>query len=96
MKRNHSKIYYRKIVDKFSDAMLKELIANDDKGGRNDEKEGWLTMTDKENVSEIYYHTGKLQAALKAGDLNLIKELSADIANGALMVYDKYSPLITL
>lgn len=72
--------------------MVKELAANFDKGDRDGEN-GWLTMTDKDSLNEIYYHTGKLQAALKLQDINLIKEFCADVANLAMMCFDRYSPL---
>lgn len=83
---------YDIVVDNFAKAMKKELLANYDKGDR-EPPHGWLGMDDKTQLNELYYHVGKLQAALKAKNVELIKELSADVANGALMVYDRYAPL---
>ena len=72
--------------------MIKELAANHDKGDRDGDK-GWIHLDKKVLLSEIYYHTGKLQAALMSGDIELIKEHTADIANGALMICDKFCNL---
>lgn len=90
-KPNHE--MYAKVTEKFREFMIKELAANFDKGDRDGEK-GWLEMTNKQLLSEIYYHTGKLQEALSNNNVILIKEYCADIANGALMCLDKYSSLL--
>jgi hypothetical protein len=81
---------YLNVARTFSEQMINELIANHDKGGRTGPN-GWLSYDDKLFLNELYYHVGKLQAALKSQDVELIKELSADVANFGLMIYDKYS-----
>lgn len=83
---------YKEVVSEFSKYMIKELVSNSDKGNREGDK-GWLKMSKKTQLSELYYHVGKLQGAIKDGNTDLIKEHCADIANGALMVFDIYSPL---
>lgn len=80
---------YEEVTANFRQLMIKELAANHDKGDREGEK-GWLTMDKKTLLSEIYYHTGKLQEALRDGDIEKIKEFSADIANCAMMACDKF------
>lgn len=84
---------YQEVTDKFQKLMIKELAANYDKGDRESDK-GWLKMTNKQLLSELYYHVGKLQQALKENNIDLIKEHCADVANGALMCLDKHLPLI--
>ncbi|UAJ79973.1 hypothetical protein IT072_02525 [Leifsonia sp. ZF2019] len=37
---------------------------------------------------EISWHAAKLAAAIKAEDVGLIHELTADVANGAMMLDD--------
>lgn len=83
---------YEEVTRNFRKMMIHELAANYEKGDRNGEH-GWLTMTDKQMMNEIYYHAGKLQAALKDGNLELIREFSADVANLAMMCIDRYIPL---
>lgn len=84
---------YKKLTDKFSEAMIFELDANHTKGDRDGE-EGWMTMTTKQNLGELYYHTGKLQEDMRNNNIEEILEYSADISNLAMMVYDRYKPLI--
>lgn len=79
---------YKACIAVFGEKMLVELINNHDKGGRVG-PEGWINYDMKLFFNEIYYHTGKLQAAIKNNDSELIKEYAADIANLALMVADK-------
>lgn len=75
------------------------MIANHTKGDRDGDF-GWMTMSNKQNLGELYYHVGKLQEALRNHDemrsnyLEEILEYSADISNLAMMVYDRYKPLI--
>lgn len=79
---------YDAILPEFAKYMRKELEANFDKGDRNGEN-GWIHV--KENrfwISEIYYHTGKLQEAVRANDIERIKEYCADVANLAMMLLD--------
>lgn len=84
---------YEAVTESFRQLMIKELAANHDKGDREGDH-GWINgMNNKDYVSEIYYHTGKLQQALKDNDVDKIKEYSADIANGALMCCDKFYKL---
>ena len=83
---------YATVTANFRNLMVKELAANFNKGDRDGER-GWLTMTNKQALSELYYHVGKLQQAIKEENIDLIKEHCADIANGALMCCDKFYPL---
>jgi len=83
---------YATVTSNFRMLMMKELAANFNKGDRDGER-GWLTMTNKQALSELYYHVGKLQHAIKEENIDLIKEYCADIANGALMCCDKFYPL---
>jgi hypothetical protein len=84
---------YDKVIEAFKPYMVKELAANHDKGDR-DGRFGWLTMTNKQILNELYYHVGKLQEALRHGNVDDAKEYSADIANLALMSFDRVQPLI--
>jgi hypothetical protein len=93
-------------VDKFSELMKKELLANmKRKGGR----EGWLGMEPMDHLLQVYYHVGKLQAALKALEVVMsdehpsgseaayregqVREFAADVANHALMLLDRLNIL---
>lgn len=67
-------------VDAFAERMRAELVANAHKGDH------WQNMTVREAWGEISWHVGKLTGAIKAGDVAAIRELAADIANGALML----------
>lgn len=71
-------------VEPFVDRMYAELWANRGKG----DQPAWRTMTLKEAWVEIEWHAAKLAVAIKQGDAKLIHELSADIANGAMMLDD--------
>ena len=71
-------------VSAFAKRMRAELWANRHKGDRP----GWLSMSNRQAWGEIAWHLGKLAGALKAQDRDLILELCADIANGALMLDD--------
>lgn len=71
-------------VEPFVEQMLKELWANRTKG----DQAGWQTMSQRQAWSEIAWHLGKLTVAIKEGDVPLIRELCADIANGAMMLDD--------
>lgn len=64
--------------------MRKELHANDGKGDRP----GWLSMTTDTCLLEIIYHFGKLQASVKRGDEDGIREYAADVANMCMMLVD--------
>lgn len=88
---------YLKLDDKYSEflkpflrLMEDELHANSDKGDRD----GWLQMTPENALLEIYYHVSKLQKAMKSGDIELIKEHSADVANMSMMLLDIYNCLV--
>ena len=93
---------YNAVTTAFKKEMIKQLAENFEKGDRhglfgNGRKfrDGWLTFDKKGIMNELYYHTGKLQAALMANDKELIKEFSADIANLAMMCFDTFGePLI--
>lgn len=79
---------YDAILPEFAKYMRKELAANFLKGDRNGVY-GWLLVTENRFwLSEIYYHTGKLQEAVKNNDIERIKEYCADIANLAMMLLD--------
>jgi len=66
----------RELIPEFvKSSMLRQLEANKHKG------DNWHEMTDKQILFELYYHVGKLQAALMAKDILLINEYCGDIAN---------------
>ena len=67
-------------VDDFAERMRAEMVANAHKG------DNWRSMTPRQAWGEISWHLGKLTAALKAEDVPAIRELAADIANGAMML----------
>jgi len=67
-------------VDAFAERMRAEMVANAHKGDH------WRNMLPRQAWGEIAWHLGKLTAALKAEDVPAIRELAADIANGALML----------
>lgn len=84
---------YDDVTKSFRELMIRELANNFDKGDR-DGPRGWMEgINDKGFMNEIYYHAGKLQAALKEGKTELIVELCADIANLAMMCCDKHYQL---
>jgi hypothetical protein len=64
--------------------MRKELHANAVKGDRA----GWLEMSTDTALLEIIYHFGKLQASVKRGDEDGIREYAADVANMCMMLVD--------
>lgn len=80
---------YGEVLRPFVTLMEKELHANSGKGDRP----GWLSMTPETAMLEIYYHVAKLQKAVKNGDLELIKEHSADVANMSMMMVDIFGQL---
>lgn len=67
-------------VDAFAERMRAEMIANAGKGDR------WRGMSLWQAWCEISWHVGKMTGAIKAEDIDLIRELAADVANGALML----------
>lgn len=71
-------------VDVFRERMLRELWANRGKGDRA----SWRTMSLRTAWQEISWHAAKLAGAIKAEDIELIHELTADVANGAMMLDD--------
>ncbi len=86
----NKKNLYTEITTLFQTEMIEQLKANKRKGDRP----GWLACEPMQLVLEIYYHTGKLQEAVKDNDLSLIREYSADVANMAMMVLDKSGGLL--
>lgn len=68
----------------FLTLMQKELHANSSKGDRP----GWLQMSRQTGMLEIYYHTAKLQKAVRDDDTPSIKEYAADVANLCMMILD--------
>jgi hypothetical protein len=64
--------------------MYAELAANSHKG----DQAAWRTMSLREAWQEISWHSAKLAMAIKEGNEPLIRELSADVANGAMMLVD--------
>lgn len=75
---------YGEFLSPFVCMMEKELIANQDKGDRF----GWLQMTKDQAMLEIYYHTAKLQKAVRDNNPDLISEYAADVANMSMMLLD--------
>lgn len=91
---------------KFSELMKKELDANME---RKKGRESWLAIAPMDHVLQVYYHTGKLQIAVKAlevmtksGDASRSRlqaqeaeviEYAADVANHAMMVLDALDKL---
>lgn len=71
-------------VDAFARRMLAELWANRYKG----DHEGWRAMSLREAWAEIAWHHAKLAVAIKDRDAGLVRELTADVANGAMMLAD--------
>lgn len=81
---------YKEITNLFQEEMIKQLAINKRKGDRP----GWLACDSMQLVLEVYYHTGKLQQAVKENDLELIREYTADVANMAMMILDKSGGLL--
>lgn len=75
---------YGDVLRPFLTMMEKELHINAGKGDRP----GWLSMTPDVAMLEIYYHSAKLQKAVKKGDLDGVREYAADVANMAMMMVD--------
>lgn len=75
---------YGEVLEAFLALMEAELHANAGKGDRP----GWLSMTPETGMLEIYYHTAKLQKAVRDRDLDRIREHSADVANMSMMILD--------
>lgn len=75
---------YDEVLKPFFILMEKELHANSGKGDRP----AWLQMSSETCLLEIYYHLAKLQKAIKDGDLEGIREYSADVANMSMMMVD--------
>ena len=75
---------YDEVLSPFLILMRKELHANAGKGDRP----GWLAMTPGECLLELYYHLAKCQKAVKDGNLALIAEHTADVANMSMMLAD--------
>lgn len=71
-------------VEPFTRRMLDELWANRDKG----DQPAWRAMSIREAWGEISWHHAKLAGAIKAQDAALVRELCADVANGAMMLAD--------
>lgn len=80
---------YDDVLRPFVSMMEAELHANSGKGNRP----GWLAMDGKTCLLEIYYHLGKLQKAAKNGDLDGVREYSADVANMSMMLADIFGVL---
>lgn len=77
------------VFRRFVRAMADELRANEHKGDRL----GWLTMDERQAVSEVLYHAAKLAYAARkfkrgAAAPAVVLEYAADVANCALMVAD--------
>lgn len=71
-------------VAPFVRRMLIELWANRGKG----DQLAWRVMSLREAWQEIAWHQAKLAVAIKDGDAELMRELAADVANGAMMLVD--------
>ena len=84
--------FYEEITSLFQREMIEQLAANKKKGDRA----GWLACEPMQLVLEIYYHTGKLQEAVKNNNADLVREYSADVANMAMMVLDRTGGLLPL
>jgi hypothetical protein len=71
-------------VQSFVGSMYRELLANSHKG----DQQGWRSMSLREAWQEISWHAAKLAVAIKTQDEQSIREFSADVANGAMMLVD--------
>lgn len=71
-------------VNRFVVGMLLELWANRGKG----DQPGWRKMSVKEAWQEIAWHNAKMATAIKEQNWALVRELAADVANGAMMLDD--------
>lgn len=68
----------------FVEQMYKELWDNRSKG----DQPAWRQMTLNNAWNEISWHNAKLAVAIRDKDPDLIRELAADVANGAMMLTD--------
>lgn len=75
---------YSNVLRPFFAMMEAELHANAGKGDRP----GWLAMSPEQCLLEIYYHTAKLQKAVKNNDMKGVREHTADVANMSMMLAD--------
>lgn len=75
---------YSNVLRPFFAMMEAELHANTGKGDRP----GWLAMSPEQCLLEIYYHTAKLQKAVKNNDMKGVREHIADVANMSMMLAD--------
>lgn len=82
---------YGEVLGPFVAMMDAELHANSGKADRP----GWLAMTPAVGMLEIYYHTAKLQKAVKDGDIDRVREYAADVANMSMMMVDICGGLLT-
>jgi|GEM_PF-5275896 len=80
---------YDDVLLPFLAMMRAELHANAGKGDRP----GWLQMDVPTALLELFYHMGKLQKAAKKGDINGVREYTADVANMAMMLADIHGVL---
>lgn len=71
-------------VEGFVKRMYTELEANAGKG----DQAGWRTMSLREAWGEIAWHNAKMATAIKEKNWALVRELAADVANGAMMLDD--------
>lgn len=75
---------YSNVLRPFFAMMEAELHANTGKGDRP----AWLAMSPEQCLLEIYYHTAKLQKAVKNNDMKGVREHTADVANMSMMLAD--------
>lgn len=75
---------YGFVLRPFVAAMARELHANAHKGDRP----GWLTMSGRQALEEIYYHVSKLHYAVRHDDAAGVVEYAADVANMCMMLVD--------
>jgi hypothetical protein len=75
---------YGNVLRPFMSMMEAELHANTGKGDRP----AWLAMSPEQCLLEIYYHTAKLQKAVKNNDMKGVREYTADVANMSMMLAD--------
>lgn len=75
---------YGNVLRPFFAMMEAELHANTGKGDRP----AWLAMSPEQCLLEIYYHTAKLQKAVKNNDMKGVREYTADVANMSMMLAD--------
>ena len=71
-------------VEEFARRMRQELWANRTKG----DQESWKRMPMRQAWHEITWHAAKLAVAIRENNRPLIRELAADVANGAMMLDD--------